>query len=307
MYKVHVGCLPACSTRESLVEFFKAYGDVREAKVLRKARSLCSGNGILICGDEQTQSRIVEIKTFFFNGRTIFCELMLSGAKLKEKNKELSERRVFLSNLPAHIQDVEIGRLMSKFGPVQNAYRIRSIEGEYRPFGFVTFYDIEAAHVACKARKAYFSNTTIYISDFRKSNLQTGATENTNHSVNSNNLKHVSLPSKDWKLPDAQTIVSTHSDYYATDNCQEFIQYETEHSPSEMFVKMKRSKKLRGDPSSSSSIKPTNTEYLVGRRLDKWELHVLNDHNVRINVARNIVGRYVSSTLMKRSDVSRCP
>lgn len=309
MYKVHVGCLPACSTRESLVEFFKVYGDVREAKVLRKARSLCSGNGILICGDEPTQSRIVEIKTFFFNGRTIFCEPMLSGAKLKEKNKELSERRLFLSNLPSHIQDIDLGRLMSKFGPVQNAYRIRSIDGEFRPFGFVTFYDIAAAKAACKARKAYFLNTTIYISDFRKSNsLMGGPATTTNHSVNSHN-KNVGLPnSMDWNTTEDHTIMTEHGDEYSLINSR-YILYNTEHPYSEMFGISNHPEQSQRDQVSASPNKPTSKEYFSILRLDKWVPHETNIHNVRINkpIRMTMTTTHKLTPAMKPSDNIRCP
>lgn len=167
MYKCHIGCLPASCTSEELLSYFSQYGVIRQVKVLRKSRRLCSGNAVLLCADEATMQRIVNIKTFNFGGRTIFCEPVLTGAELEEKNRALGQRRVFLSNLPPQMEDVDIGRLLSVFGPVENAYRIKSLKDVKRPFGFVTFYDSVAASTAVQTRKVYFGETKITISDFQ--------------------------------------------------------------------------------------------------------------------------------------------
>jgi RNA recognition motif-containing protein len=167
MYKCHIGCLPASCTSEELATYFSQYGSIRQVKVLRKSRRLCSGNAVLLCADEATMQRIVNIKTFSFGGRTIFCEPVLTGAELEEKNRALGQRRVFLSNLPPQMEDVDIGRLLSVFGPVENAYRIKSLKDVKRPFGFVTFYDSVAAATAVQTRKVFFGETKITISDFQ--------------------------------------------------------------------------------------------------------------------------------------------
>ena len=167
MYKCHIGCLPASCTSEDLMSYFSQYGVIRQVKVLRKSRRLCSGNAVLLCADEATMQRIVNIKTFSFGGRTIFCEPVLTGAELEEKNRALGQRRVFLSNLPPQMEDSDIGRLLSVFGPVENAYRIKSLKDIKRPFGFVTFYEPAAALTAVQTRKVFFGDTKITISDFQ--------------------------------------------------------------------------------------------------------------------------------------------
>lgn len=178
MYKVHIGCLPSSVTSAQLVAFFQKYGDVKDAKVLKTPKHLASGNAILLCNNQDTHQRIVDIKSFELGGRTIFCEPVLSGAKLKQKNRELTERRLFLSNLPSGMRDQDIAQVMSTFGAVQNAYRIISRDGDQRPFGFVTFIEMASARAACSARKVYFQSTTIYISDYKKANSKAAATDN---------------------------------------------------------------------------------------------------------------------------------
>lgn len=168
MYKIYVGCLPACCSKDQLLSYFSCFGNIKNAKVLRKSKKLCSGNGVLLCGDLETFSRILSHRTFSMSGRSIFCEPLLRGEQLQQKNKELSERRVFLSNIPPYMNDTAIEQLLSRFGAVQNAYRIRTLNDEKKPFGFVTFYDSESASKAVKERKLYYQDKKIYVSDFQK-------------------------------------------------------------------------------------------------------------------------------------------
>lgn len=187
MYKIHLGCLPASSTRDQLLSYFSQFGRFRDAKITRKSKSLCSGDGWLICDDKNTYDRILKIKNFEFGGRTIFCEPMLTGEQLQEKNKSLSLRRIFVSNLPATLQDHQIFELFSVFGDVQNAYRIVSLKNEKRPFGFVTFLEQSSAVHAVQTGKIYFDQRPIYISDFKKHKPETRSCVILPHSDEPNN------------------------------------------------------------------------------------------------------------------------
>lgn len=168
MYKIHLGCLPASCSREQLLSYFGQFGRFRDAKVTRKSKALCSGDGWLISEDQASYERVLKIKNFEFAGRTIFCEPMLTGEQLQEKNRLLSLRRIFVSNLPPHMEDHQIFEVFSQFGEVQNAYRIISLKNEKRPFGFVTFINQHSAVQAVQSSKVYFEQRPIYISDFKK-------------------------------------------------------------------------------------------------------------------------------------------
>ena len=138
-------------------------------KVNRKAgNKLCSGNGTFNCLEKNVFDLILCKREFNFKGRIIFCEELLSGEELLEKNCALSKRRIFLSNLSSSTTDLDIAQALSSFGEVQNAYRIKSLKNERRPFGFVTFY---AAHSAIKAVSVGTINIEgeqIFISEFKK-------------------------------------------------------------------------------------------------------------------------------------------
>lgn len=139
---------------------------------MKNGKNLCSGNAIVQCSHASTYSQILESSNLSFEGRSIFCEPMLTGEALHAKNLMLSYRRVFVSNLPFSMSDNTIKQVFTQFGPVQNAYRIRSMAMEDRPFGFVTFYDSASADLAATHHKIHYKSTALYISHFQKHKSQ---------------------------------------------------------------------------------------------------------------------------------------
>lgn len=169
MYKVYVGCLPAFTTTEQFRHFFSEMGPISKAQISKtKGNKLCSGTGTFTCQSKTLYHQILQTREFDFYGRNIFCEALLSGEELIKKNMELSQRRVHISNLPDYMTDQMIEQLFSKFGRVQNAYRIKSLQREVRPFGFVTFYSQGDAAAAVRGRTIIFNNHYIYITGFKK-------------------------------------------------------------------------------------------------------------------------------------------
>lgn len=172
MYKVYIGCLPASCTSEQLRTFFEQFGKILEVRIVKKSNKLCAGNGVLTCADRPSFDRILSEKEYTFNGRTIFCGKLLSGEELQVKNKELSLRRVFVSNLPSELEDQQLELAMARFGEVQNAYRIKSLKKEKRPFGFVTFLTSQAAAAAVSKGQIQIKNHVVYIAEFKKNERQ---------------------------------------------------------------------------------------------------------------------------------------
>lgn len=163
-----MGCLPASCTSQELQKYFTQFGHISNVQVMRKGKNICSGNAIVQCSRESTYSLILESNDLYIKGRAIFCEPVLTGEALHTKNLMLSYRRVFVSNLPLNMSDNTIKQVFTQFGLVQNAYRIRSMANEDRPFGFVTFHDYASADLAASYRKIHYKSTTLYISRFQK-------------------------------------------------------------------------------------------------------------------------------------------
>ena len=169
MYKVYVGCLPASCTESQLKQFFSPFGKISHVKLGRKAgNKFCSGNGSFYCHVQTAFDKIVATRTFLFNDRVIYCDKLLSGQELLHKNKELGERRVFLSNLPDSASDLDIEYALSYFGQVQTGYRIKSLLNEIRPYGFVTYFDSQSASHAISEGEIFIHSQLATISPFHK-------------------------------------------------------------------------------------------------------------------------------------------
>lgn len=169
MYKVYVGCLPASCTPNMLASYFAQFDDIHSIKLSkRSSNKLCSGNGSFTCNYKAAFDKIVSQREFDFHGRTIYCNPLLSGDELLQKNQELSLRRIFLSNLAPDVTDHDLLNLMAEFGGVENAYKIKNLKGEPKPFGFVTFFSPSSAEKAVKAKRINFKDFFIDISEYTK-------------------------------------------------------------------------------------------------------------------------------------------
>jgi len=178
MYSIHVGCLPFSASSILLRDYFSHYGSIDSVRIVKKKHDLniCTGNAVIECSDKETYEDILQIKVFIFHGRRIFCEPVLYGEALESKNRELSQRRIFLSNIPSWMDDSMLQQIMSRFGPVQTAYRIHTHPNPVSPYGFVTFYSLSSAQLAVRVRKVDVMDidinqiVSLYITPFRKNN-----------------------------------------------------------------------------------------------------------------------------------------
>lgn len=170
MYKVYIGCLPASCTMDMLKSYFSQFDNVKEVRLSKRpGNKLCSGNGSFSCTDKSAFDFIVAQREFNFYGRTIYCNPLLNGEELQQKNQELSKRRIFLSSLPPEVSDEMLETIMATFGKVENAYRIKSLKNESKPFGFVTYFSPSSAEEAVKAGQIVYLSHLILISEYKKS------------------------------------------------------------------------------------------------------------------------------------------
>jgi len=216
MYKIYIGCLPASCTKEELVGYFSYFGPTISVKIVKRARNkLCSGNAILECGTEYMFNAIVAQREFDFHDRRIYCEPVLQGRLLEKKNRELSLRRIYISNLPSGVSNDQLQEQFKLFGPVQNAYRIRTLHNEDRPFGFVTFHSQRSASLAVSTGSLIINGRKILILRFKKNEkIIHYNISNDQDSIASKNLQttHQSFPTKLGELDKSERLLSSPTD-----------------------------------------------------------------------------------------------
>lgn len=137
--KLFIGLLPASITKEKLFDYFSGYGSVLEIWFAKNLEGFCKGHGYVTMSTPQGALRILEHAPtqHVVNGRTIFVKPFLSGAHLKLQRINISRKRVYITNIPFSVTNFEIKIAFKVFGSVESAYRITSMSGEKRRFGYV--------------------------------------------------------------------------------------------------------------------------------------------------------------------------
>jgi RNA recognition motif-containing protein len=79
-------------------------------------------------------------------------EPYFEGSKLKDKSESFHIRRIFISNIPFNVSDIDLKEAFSVYGHVESAYRIVTSNQEKKPFGFILFQNEQSA-IACHQRK----------------------------------------------------------------------------------------------------------------------------------------------------------
>lgn len=168
MNAIFVGCLPPTAQKKALFEYFSYFGNIASTSIRLDEHGMCIGNGTVGCKDQRTFENILLFQNHIFQGRKIYCSKHLSGAELDLKNKLLNGRRAYLSKIPAQLSNEDLAYHLSQFGPVQSAYRIASVEGVTKPYGFAAFFDQRSAAKAIECGVIWLGdNKRIRIQEFK--------------------------------------------------------------------------------------------------------------------------------------------
>lgn len=160
-FKIFLGSLPPHLTNEQITSLLKKYGKITKAHLLfHKRTGFCKGFGHIIVGDQATYQRILQAN-LVIDGRKIFKEPFLEGKKLSAKKEKFVSKRIFVSNLPYEITDEQLKRTFTKFGAVEQAYRIISTNGKRQPYGFVLFENPDVANLCHKKGLVMFNGHQI--------------------------------------------------------------------------------------------------------------------------------------------------
>lgn len=168
--KVFLGSLPERFEKKLLLEYFEQYGEIKSLKVLKKGNR-CTGCAILVCKTEDTRNIILNSQHKIL-GRLIECHEYRRGKNLKNYNKELWKRRVYIKGIPEYYQNTDLKEAFSKIGGIKIASISKKREDNpvyaKKKFymgnsGFVTFLREEDAREAVKLRFYYYNGAKFVI------------------------------------------------------------------------------------------------------------------------------------------------
>lgn len=139
--QVYIGSLPSFTKKSNILDYFKSLSiPVSSIKVFTdKNHNLCKGYAFVTLPEEFDTSAFLAQEHFILN-RKVVCDVYTSGQRLEEKKRSIETRRVFVSNIPQKMGNIELKRIFSRFGEVVTAYRIRKFgSGKLMPYGYLFF------------------------------------------------------------------------------------------------------------------------------------------------------------------------
>lgn len=171
--KVFLGGLPKDAIEEeltaALIESFDI--DVKELflkKRKNRGKTKCLGHGILTLPASQVP-RLVQVGYLKYKGRKVKMDHCLSGKELKERQKSLKERRIYLSNVLSSTEPSDLQQIMERFGNVESCY-FRGQPGTELLVGVTIF----ATSVQAQNAKNHFSENMKELSKLGGGDMKVG-------------------------------------------------------------------------------------------------------------------------------------
>ena len=141
--------------QRQLLKHLKAIDpDVKSVALPKRAST---GYAFVTLKDEKSMKNLLSKKSILFKGRELQVkEYARDKEELTKARKETNGRRVFVSNIPNSVEDVELKNEFLRFGKVDEAYLIRDRgSGRGRRFGYVLFGDSELAEMVASLKKVF--------------------------------------------------------------------------------------------------------------------------------------------------------
>lgn len=148
--QIYIGSLPSFTKKSNILDYFASLSvPVISIKVFTdKNHKLCKGYAFVSLPDSYNVSPLLAQEHFILNRKVVF-DVYTSGQKLQEKKRSIEKRRVFVSNIPQKMGNIELKEIFSRFGEVVTAYRIRKYgTGKLMPYGYL-FFRQETAAASC--------------------------------------------------------------------------------------------------------------------------------------------------------------
>lgn len=140
---IFVGGLESTITNSELLAYFGSFGVIRfcEVQCWKNNPVKCRGFALLDVADLTTYENIL-LTPHRLNGRAIEVnKMILNKEELEEHTQDLNDRKIFVSNLPKKLTDVDLAQFFSQYGEIELAYIIKHHkDNKSKGFGFILYY-----------------------------------------------------------------------------------------------------------------------------------------------------------------------
>lgn len=147
---VHVRNLPTGATKETLLQYFKKFGEISTIEMGYRDTRTSTGTArycLVVGKDDQTYQAILKVSKHRFKGKDIFCTPCVKGSRsLASLNQMINSRKLVLrQKLPATIcfDFGQFQQIVSRFGYAVDAHYIRANPVKHHKLVAITFDEIQ--------------------------------------------------------------------------------------------------------------------------------------------------------------------
>lgn len=171
--KIFIGSLPGKTTRLDLQQYFSVFGWIKSIRIAKKG-SRCKGFATMVFKYESSLEKLRKTESpLKIHGRHIFVEEFLSGKNLHSKHMATNSKRVFIKRLSTNLTDLDLQLAFSSFGEIESAYRLVTILGEQKTFGFVSFKELSSVRRCLEQKYVFINGCKVQAVKFQKPSGET--------------------------------------------------------------------------------------------------------------------------------------
>jgi RNA recognition motif-containing protein len=140
-----VGGIPASMTADVIRDHFIQYGPVVSVRIMKdRLTKTPKGYAYVTVADHRAVPLILS-QPHLIAGRAVDVQVASRRGEKREWKEDQKKRKLFVSNIPSHVDNQDLGIFFSRFGEVRNAYVIRDFVSKASlNYGYVEFFDSEA-------------------------------------------------------------------------------------------------------------------------------------------------------------------
>ncbi|KAI8994930.1 hypothetical protein BDB01DRAFT_715150 [Pilobolus umbonatus] len=139
---------------KALHDTFSAFGNILSCKIAQDEEGKSKGYGFVHYETEEAADNAIKhVNGMLLNDRKVYVGYHIPRKERQSKIEEIRSQftNVYVKNLADDVDDAELSKMFSKYGPITSAIVSRDEEGKSRNFGFVNFEHHDDAYNAVEA------------------------------------------------------------------------------------------------------------------------------------------------------------
>jgi len=166
IYKIFVGGIHPDSSRENLLDFFLQYGEVVSIDIpVNKKTGALKGFCFVQFANRDDYEKSLQVKRPEVSGRFVSIKPALKMKDAEEEQENSQKRKLFVRNIPASADEVQIKTAFQIHYPVEKVMLVRNPKtGGSRGIGYVVMSTFEGYSALISLGRLIVDNQVVYLS-----------------------------------------------------------------------------------------------------------------------------------------------